>query len=152
MRPDSSDVYISRPLARYLLDRADEADPQKVSLLLTTTDGATIAAAPDDADVFTGFYLDGVQAPLRRVFGVNLGIPPGQTAGRFISHPEGDRGVRLTDDLHSIIFVGIPPWTPDDIEAYGGAGGRRDVRVIDVDLPAPEFDPGLDLDVGDPDA
>lgn len=128
-------LYITRGLVSVLLDFACEHDPESISVGLTVTQAKKLidVAVPLDPDtpVFTHFYLPDAGQSVNAVFGVDLGTP--RTQGRFVSHPTGDRDLRLTDDLHEIVFVAVPPW--DDIVAFDRSGRRQSMTVLDAEPP-----------------
>ncbi|MFB6222409.1 MAG: hypothetical protein ABEH86_01880 [Haloarcula sp.] len=130
-------VYVTRGLVETLLRLASEADPDDVTISLAVTPAEEIPDAdlPAEAPVFTDFYLPSAGASVRAVFGMDLGTPAGQTQGRFVSHPSGYMGVSKTDDLHEVIFVGIPPWDTGSFEAFDRAGKLREVTMLDVEPP-----------------
>ncbi len=151
-------VYITRGLAEVLLDRAREADPDSVTAALAVTpaseltaaDGAgeleTVADAGDGATdtesldpetpVFTDFYLPEAARSVSAVFGVDLSTPPGQTQGRFVSHPLGRLELDRSDDLAEAVFVAVPPWDVDSLAAFDRNGRRRPLHVLDAHPPA----------------
>ncbi len=88
-----------------------------------------------DTPVFTDFYLPDAAGAVSRVFGVDLSTPPGQTQGRFVSHPDGGLEVEQTDDLHEAVFVAVPPWDLDSLAAFERDGRRRPLEVIDAHPP-----------------
>lgn len=127
--------YITRGLMSVLLDYARENDPDSVSIGLTVTraeklpgDAASIAP---ETPVFTHFYLPDAGQSVHAVFGVDLGTP--RTQGRFISHPDGRRDLSLTDDLHEVVFVAIPPWR--DVTAFDRSGNQLPMTVLDTEPP-----------------
>jgi hypothetical protein len=127
--------YITRGLVSVLLDFASEHDPESVSIGLTVMQAERLTEVADsiaqDAPVFTHFYLPDAGQSVNAVFGVDLGTP--RTQGRFVSHPTGDRGLSLTDDLHEIVFVAVPPW--EDIVAFDRSGQRQSMTVLDAEPP-----------------
>lgn len=164
-------VYVTRGLARVLLDLAGEADPESVTASLAVTpagdlvagDGArpfldevSEASAPSgpvsgrgagddreplgsDTPVFTDFYLPEAGEAVSAVFGVDLSTPPGQTQGRFVSHPMGRLELDRTDDLHEAVFVAVPPWDLDALAAFDRSGRRRPLEVLDARPPESSF-------------
>lgn len=131
-------VYITRGLLEVLLDFGREADPESVTASLAVTHAGDLQGATvgPDTPVFTDFYLPEAGDSVTAVFGVDLSTPAGQTQGRFVSHPRGDKGISRTDDLHEVVFVAVPPWEPGDVQAFDRSGNRRDLTILDVD-PAP---------------
>ena len=138
-------VYITAGLVEALLGFAREREPRSVTIGLSVTPARTLVppevsdaatdsaldAVPDDAPVFTHFYLPDAGGSVRAVFGMDLASP--RTQGRFISHPDGIRGLKQTDDLHEVVFVATPPW--EAVDAFDRHGGRFEVTVLDAEPP-----------------
>lgn len=119
---------------------ADRKDPSKMTVKLRSRSGEEMETAADCEEVYTEFYMPSADSAIESVFGFDIGIPIGQTDGVFISHPEGDRDVRMTDDLHRIIFVATPPWDGDDpLRAYSRDGEELQVKLVD-DAPRSQQD------------
>ncbi|PSQ45946.1 hypothetical protein BRD17_00285 [Halobacteriales archaeon SW_7_68_16] len=141
-------VYVTRGLLEALLDMAADAEPEALTSglvvssagELTADDPGTPTDLADDAPVFTDFYMPDVSGSLTSVFGVDLGVPVGQTQGRFVTHPRGDLSVSREDDLHGIVFVAVPPWTVDDVAAFDRSGTRQDLVIVDAAPPEERFD------------
>lgn len=127
--------YITSGLVSVLLDFACENDPESVSIGLTVTRARELTDTADtlapDIPVFTHFYLPDAGGSVNAVFGVDLGTP--RTQGRFVSHPTGTRDLTLTDDLHEIVFVAVPPW--EDLVAFDRKGQRQSLTVLDAEPP-----------------
>ena len=132
-------VYVTRGLVSVLLDFAHDADPESVSIALATTPAGDLPDLdlPSDTPVFTDFYLPDTGAAIERVFGMNLSVPPGQTRGRFLSHPLGDPEITSADDLAPRMLVAVPPWDADSVVAFDRRGARYPLVVLDAD-PEPE--------------
>lgn len=130
-------VYLIRDLARTLLRLAREREPEAVSIGLSVTSAGDIDGAdlPPETPVFTHFYLPTAGGSVNAVFGVELGTPPGQTQGRFLSHPTGELSVSKTDDLAEVVFVAVPPWEPDSMGAFDRRGRRRELTFVDAEPP-----------------
>lgn len=130
-------VYATRGLIDALLAFAAERDPDPVTVALAVTPARDLGGLdlPDEASVFTHFYLPDAGGSVREVFGVDLGTPPGRTPGVFVSHPDGSRRVARTDDLREVVFVAVPPWDADSVAAYGRDGARRELALLDADVP-----------------
>ncbi|MFB6069054.1 MAG: hypothetical protein ABEJ90_03910 [Halobacterium sp.] len=140
-----SPVYATRALVDVLCELAADADPDEVSVRLAATPARDLDSAdgaPANLDpgtpVLSDFYFPEAGGALTSVFGVDLATPTGQTAGRFVSHPGGDPGVAVTDDLHARLLVAVPPWTPSTVRAYDRNGGRRDFVLVDAAPPERE--------------
>ncbi|MCT9097036.1 hypothetical protein [Haloarchaeobius sp. HME9146] len=135
-------VYVTRGLLEVLVDIAEEADPEGVTLSLAASAAGDLDGADDlspETPVFTDFYLPDAGRSVSAVFGVDLSTPPGQTHGRFVSHPTGGRSVSLEDDLHAVVFVAIPPWEADTVRAFDRAGIQQEMTVIDAEPPQEQW-------------
>jgi hypothetical protein len=130
-------VYITRGLAETLLRFARERDPDSITIALSVTRGSEFESAPvdDETPVFTHFYLPNAGESVGAVFGMDLGTPVGQTQGRFVSHPTGELSVSETDDLHEVVFVGVPPWEEGSFAAFDRSGRRQELELLDVEPP-----------------
>lgn len=128
-------LYITRGLVSVLLDYAHERDPESISIGLTVTKARALTDTADslapDAPVFTHFYLPNTGESVNAVFGVDLSTP--RTQGRFVSHPNGNPDLTVTDDLHEIVFVAVPPW--EDLVAFDRSGRRQSMTVLDAEPP-----------------
>ncbi|MFB6218477.1 MAG: hypothetical protein ABEH77_04735 [Halobacteriaceae archaeon] len=142
---DRRRAYAARGLLRGLLELARDADPDRASVALVAVPaGELVAAAGAGTDpatldpetpVFAEFYFPDTGAAITRVFGMDLSTPAGQTGGRFLSHPDGDPDVSLTDDLHAVLFVAVPPWDPGNVRAYSRSGRELDVVTVAGETP-----------------
>lgn len=130
-------IYVTSGLVDALLEMAENADPDDVTIgLATSTAGElSIGGLPPETPVFSDFYLPSSGGSVSAVFGVDLGTPLGQTQGRFVSHPLGDPALDRGDDLHAVVFVAIPPWDRDSIAAYDRRGRDQDLEILDVTPP-----------------
>jgi hypothetical protein len=132
-------IRITRDLLTVLLERAAEADPKPVTVSLATTPGDELAwdsgVRSVEGPVFTHFYMPEAGRPTGAVFGVDLAVSPGRTQGRFVSHPDGDAGVSMTDDLHAVVFVAVPPWTVSDVVPYDRSGRQDPLEIVDAEPP-----------------
>lgn len=129
-----TDVHATTDLIEVLLDRAREREPQQVTVPLATTPAGQIEVALDpEVPVFTHFYWP-TESSVDAVFGIDLSTPLARTSGRFLSHPDGEPEPTVTDDLHSVLLVAVPPWEPEDVRAYD-QHGRAALSVHDVELP-----------------
>lgn len=131
-------MYVTTGLLDVLLERAREAEPGAVTIALAAAtvdelDGEV--DLPAETPVLTEFYVPDAAASISRVFGVDLGVPPGQTAGRFISHPTGELELRQRDDLAGRVLIAVPPWTVDDVAAFNRHGRRLPLVTIDAAPP-----------------
>ncbi|WP_439026691.1 hypothetical protein [Haloarchaeobius sp. DT45] len=135
-------VYVTRGLLEVLVDIAEEADPERVTLSLAVTAAGDLDGAddlPPKTPVFTDFYMPEAGRSVNAVFGVDLSTPAGQTHGRFVSHPTGGRSVSREDDLHAVVFVAVPPWGLDDVRAFDRAGTQQELEVLDAEPPQEQF-------------
>lgn len=130
-------IYVTGGLVDVLLDMAESADPDDVTVDLATTPAGelSIDAVPPETPVFSDFYWPSSGGSVSAVFGVDLGTPLGQTQGRFVSHPLGDKKLSRQDDLHAVVFVAIPPWDRGSLIAYDRRGRRQDLEIIDATPP-----------------
>ncbi|WP_284009468.1 hypothetical protein [Haloarcula pelagica] len=130
-------VYVTRGLVETLLRMASDAEPDSVTISLAVTKASDLPDVdlPPETPVFTDFYLPSAGSSVNAVFGMDLGTPAGQTHGRFISHPTGRMGVDVTDDLHEVIFVAIPPWEEDCFRAFDRSDREQTVEILDVEPP-----------------
>lgn len=151
-------MYITQGLLEILLEYAADADPDDFTAALGTTPAdkltETAAAGIDtrglegidpDTPVFTHVYLPSAGRSVSAVFGVDLATSPGRTRGRFIAHPDGHLGVTREDDLHAVVLVAVPPWTPESIAAFDRAGKTQPLTVVAAapeDESVPESPPG----------
>ncbi|WP_435333094.1 hypothetical protein [Haloarchaeobius sp. TZWWS8] len=135
-------VYVTRGLLEVLVDIAGSADPERVTLSLAATAAGDLDGAddlPPETPVFTDFYLPDAGGSVNAVFGVDLGTPPGQTHGRFVSHPMGKREVTREDDLHAVVFVAVPPWEADSVRVFDRAGTMQELVVVDAEPPQEQW-------------
>jgi hypothetical protein len=135
-------VYATAGLVRALLDIAEDRSPNKVTIAVTTTPAGEFEPPLDlspETPVFTDLYLPGTGGSVAAVFGMDLGTPASD--GRFVSHPDGRLEVRQTDDLHEVVFIGVPPWDDTAIAAFDRRGRGRALELLDVEPPAESLPP-----------
>lgn len=135
-------VYATAGLVTALLDIAEDRSPNEVTIAVTTTPAGEFDPPldlPPETPVFTDLYLPGTGGSVAAVFGMDLGTPASD--GRFVSHPDGHLAVRQTDDLHEVVFIGVPPWESTDIAAFDRRGRGRDLELLDVEPPAESLPP-----------
>ncbi|MDZ7745551.1 MAG: hypothetical protein U5K28_03145 [Halobacteriales archaeon] len=125
--------YVTRGLATVLLEIASDRDPKSVKVALVTQpagelDGSGLAP---DQPVFTEFYFPDTAGSVDAVFGMDLGTP--DSDGRFISHPDGQFDVLITDDFHSVVFVAVPPYDRDSLAAFDRSGTELPLTVLDIE-------------------
>jgi proteasome lid subunit RPN8/RPN11 len=130
-------VHITAGLLDALLEHAAESEPESASVALGSTDADAFddPASPGEGAILTHFYLPDAGRANRAVFGMDLAVSPGGTAGRFLSHPDGDPTLSARDDLHATVIVAVPPWTREDCVAYDRSGSRRPLHVLDIEPP-----------------
>jgi hypothetical protein len=130
-------VYITAGLRDTLLRLARDAEPDDLAVPVAVTGAGEIDAdgLPPETPVFTHFYMPDAGHSVTAVFGVDLGTPPRQTQGMFVSHPRGTFAVTKEDDLKEVVFVAVPPWDPDSFGAFDRRGERRELGVLDVEPP-----------------
>jgi hypothetical protein len=140
-RPTDDDrtVYATSGLVAGLLDLAADAEPEGETVALGATAAGDLdtppSGIPADAPVLSHFYLPGAGDVTEAVFGVDLAVAPGRTAGRFVSHPDGDPTLSIRDDLHAVVLVAVPPWRPANVAAYDRGGRQRPLRIVDAEPP-----------------
>lgn len=147
-------IHVTAALLAVLLELAGDADPQALSVSigqraagdLTPLEepvawdaeelsiGSLETLAPSTA-VFTDFYFPKVGSSLESVFGVDLGVPAGQTGGRFLAHPEGIPEPTVRDDFHATLLVAVPPWQPGNVAAFDRDSTPRPLRVVAATSP-----------------
>ncbi|WP_435077844.1 hypothetical protein [Halococcus sp. AFM35] len=134
-------VYATSGLAEALCDLAREAEPESVTISLATTSaGEFTDSLPTETPVFTHFYFPEAGRSLSAVFGMDLGMPAGQTQGRFVSHPQGRLELARTDDLHGVVFVAVPPWERNDLAVFSRNGIEQSLDLVDAEPPAEFLD------------
>ncbi|NIB98227.1 hypothetical protein [Halobacterium sp. R2-5] len=138
-------TYATRALVSVLCELAADADPGELSVRLAATragdlrptDGP-LTGLDAETPVLSDFYFPDAGSSLAGVFGVDLATPTGQTAGRFVSHPDGDPTVSVTDDLHATVLVAVPPWNVEDVRAYDRDDRRLDFVLVDAETTEPD--------------
>lgn len=145
MSSDSTPVYATRGLVTVLLELAADAEPGEMSAALAAIAAGDLAGDVDESldpgtPVFTDFYLPGAGDALTRVFGMDLSVPAGRTHGRFVSHPRGDLGVTLADDLAATVLVAVPPWEEASVAAFDRSGRRLPLELLDAEPPEKSLD------------
>ena len=141
-------VYATRALVDVLLELADDADPKAMSVALAVTparellpaDGAghPLSALDPDTKVFSDFYFPNAGDSIEAVFGMDLATPAG-VSGRFLTHPDGDPEMSVSDDFAARILLAIPPYERDDVRAYDRRG-RRDLVLVAAESGEPVLD------------
>ncbi|ADJ15500.1 hypothetical protein [Halalkalicoccus jeotgali] len=131
-------AYITRGLTTALLEFAEEAEPESFSAGLGTTPAREFESplrCPPATPIFTHFYHPDAGRSVNAVFGMDFSTPAGRTEGRFVSHPQGELRVELTDDLHATMFVAVPPWELDQLAVFGRRGDRQPLEIIAAEPP-----------------
>lgn len=133
-----SSTYITRGLLGGLLEMAAATDPDAFEATLDATPAGELSPDPglgQSTPVLTHFYLPSASDAVSAVFGFDLSTGPGQTDGRFLSHPFGELGVSSTDDLHGNMVVAIPPWDESSVAAFDRRGRRQELTIVDAEPP-----------------
>lgn len=128
-------VYITEGLLEVLLERAATAEPGAVTLTLGATPAGDVdadLALPPEEPVLTDFFLPDAGGAVSRVFGMDLGRPPGTAAARFVSHPTGELTLTREDHLAARVVVAVPPWEPDAVAAFDRRGRRLPLVTLDA--------------------
>lgn len=130
-------IVATEGLVDGLLEIASNREPSKVTVDLSVTEGSAFASAAvaPDTPVFSHYYVPGVARSASNVFGMNLTVPPGQTQGRFVSHPRQKAELTTRDTLHAVVFLAVPPWTREDIRVFDRSGRRQHLELIDEEPP-----------------
>lgn len=127
-------AYITAELLDALLAMAEDADPSSVSIRLAVTSASDLGVDGEvdpSASVFDELYFPGSGDSVAAVFGVDVSVPPGQTPGAFVSHPDGDASPQSDDPVSEVVFVAVPPYTPDDVAAYDRRGDAVSLTVLE---------------------
>lgn len=136
-------VYITRGLIEILCQMAARAEPESISVALDVTpaeEWVESETVEEDTLVYTHFYMPDSAHAISAIFGVDLSTPSGRTRGRFISHPMGERSLSLSDDLHGIVFVAIPPWEESSVACFDRAGRKLAMNILDAAPPGETLD------------
>jgi hypothetical protein len=131
-------VHATQGLIEALLELARDAEPSQVTAGLSVTRAVAFddpPALPPETPILTHFYLPDAGESVSAVFGVDLSTPPGQTQGRFVSHPQGELDVSRRDDLHEVVLVAVPPWDEQSYAAFGRDGRRLELTLVEAEPP-----------------
>lgn len=130
-------LYATQGLVETVLRMARDNEPETTTIPLAITEAGELPDVDLDPEtpVFTHFYMPDAGGSINAVFGVDLGIPVGQTQGRFVSHPKGDLRLSKRDDLHEVVFVAVPPWEKESIAAFDRSGREQSLTILDVEPP-----------------
>lgn len=124
-------VYATEALLDGLLTIASDRDPAEVAIALATTNAEDLDVdLPPDTPILTDFYFPDTGDSVSAVFGVDLSTPG--SAGRFVSHPDGEHRLTRTDDLHGVVLIAVPPWDRGSVRAYDRRGREQDLVTLDV--------------------
>ena len=129
-------MFVTRGLLEGLLAMAADSEPEPFEAGLgTTRAGEFTDEINPESTVFTHFYFPSAGDAVSAVFGFELGTGPGQTDGRFIGRPDGEFGVKTTDELHERLLIAIPPWDESSVGAFDRAGKRLPLEIIEAEPP-----------------
>jgi hypothetical protein len=130
-------LYVTRGLVDTLLGFAAESDPDQVTVPLAVTRARNLPEVdlPDETPVFTHFYMPSKGDAVNAVFGMQLGIPSGETPGIFVSHPVQRLRLTREDEFREIIFIAVPPWEEDSLATFGRSGDEQEYTILDVEPP-----------------
>jgi hypothetical protein len=134
---DETAVYATRGLVEMLLERASEAEPTPVNLVLDSTPAADFEADLDvdpSTPVLSHVYFPMAGQAVSDVFGVDLGTPAGRGRARFLTHPQGPAELTRRDDLAGVVLLAVPPW--EALLAFDRRGRRLGLTVVDAEPPA----------------
>lgn len=135
-------VHITRGLRDALLEMAEAAEPERVTVVLTTTAAEAFEARLDldpETPVLTHLYLPEAGRSVRAVFGMDLGTPAGRGRARFVSHPQGPLELTREDDFAAAVLVAVPPWEASSMAAFDRSGARLPLDVVDAEPPSESF-------------
>ncbi len=139
-------LYVTRGLVDTLLGFAAESDPDRVTVPLAVTRARDLPEVdlPDQTPVFTHFYMPSEGDAVNAVFGMQLGIPSGETPGIFVSHPVQRLRLTREDEFREAIFIAVPPWEEDSLAAFERSGDEQEYAVLDIEPPEESLGPGDD--------
>ncbi|GAB3322263.1 hypothetical protein GCM10027355_21690 [Haloplanus salinarum] len=135
-RTDRTAVYATRGLVEMLLERAADAEPASVNLVLDATTADEFDAELEfdpSTPVLSHVYFPAAGRAVSDVFGVDLGTPAGRGRARFLSHPQGPAELTRRDDLAGVVLLAVPPW--EDLLAFDRRGRRLELTVVDAEPP-----------------
>jgi hypothetical protein len=133
---DGPTVHATRGLVEMLLERATDAEPSRVNVVLDATPAAdfeTDLGVDPSTPILSHVYLPAAGRAVSDVFGVDLGTPAGRGRARFLTHPQGPAELTRRDDLAGVVLLAVPPW--EAITAFDRRGRRLPFAVVDADPP-----------------
>ncbi len=131
-------VYATQGLIEVLLDLAADAEPERLSIVLTATKAAefgTDLGLDPETPILTHFYFPSAGKSINAVFGVDLGTPVGRGRARFVTHPQGKLQLTKRDDLAGVVLVAVPPWDEGTLAAFDRSGRRLELDIVDAEPP-----------------
>ncbi len=134
---DGGPVYATRGLVEMLLERAVDAEPSRVNVVLDATPAGnfeTDIGVDPATPVLSHVYLPAAGRAVSDVFGVDLGTPAGRGRARFLTHPQGPAELTRRDDLAGVVLLAVPPW--EELLAFDRRSRRLSLRVVDAEPPA----------------
>lgn len=126
---------ITAGLLEVLLEMAAEADPRSITVHLAIRRADVLGLGPSlppEEPVFAEFYHPSTGASIEAVFGMDVSVPPAQTPGVFITHPEGHLGLERGDEFAERILVAIPPWRRDAVAVFDRRGREHPLDVVEA--------------------
>jgi hypothetical protein len=136
-------LYVTRGLVDTILGFAAESDPDRVTVPLAVTRARDLPGVdlPDETPVFTHFYMPSEGDAVNAVFGMQLGIPSGETPGIFVSHPVQQLRLTREDEFREAIFIAVPPWEEDSLAAFERNGDKQEYTILDIEPPEESLGP-----------
>ena len=128
-------LYITDALLELLLERARDREPQSVSIKLAVEPAKKLDLATEidpETPVFADYYFPTAGDSITAVFGMDFSIPPGQTQGIFISHPQGPLAATERDEFAERVIIAVPPWKPENVAAFDRSGNEYTITVVSV--------------------
>lgn len=129
-------VYATHGLVEMLLERATDAEPSRVNLVLDATPAGDFETELDldpSTPILSHVYFPAAGRAVSDVFGVDLGTPAGRGRARFLTHPQGPAELTRRDDLAGLVLLAVPPW--ETITAFDRRGRRLPLTVVDAEPP-----------------
>lgn len=136
---EAASVHVTEDLLVVLLEQAARSEPAGIGVGMAVTSAGRFegeTGLSSTTPVFTHLVPPYATGSTSAVFGVDIGVPPRETQGRFVSHPDCDPTLSKRDTLHEVVFVAIPPWDRKSVAAYDRSGRRLSITCVDE--PPPE--------------